>query len=388
MTAGAQRGGESEPRRPLVPDRATSGAGTRSEALLRLAELAADVSLDEFLRLAAARLAQSVESTMAALYLRQPSGRFVAMCSIGLNGVDPQDFFPQGESLADARSLVDGLIDTKRPVVINDPRLLPPTAVALWKGFGRAIGTPIVRRGEVIALAVASGKESDYLPDDSETLQIVGDLIVRVAELDEARGRAEESAAAYRRTIWSVVEVLAKVTGVRDPYTAAHQRSVAELSVAIGRRLGWADDQLDELLVAGALHDVGKVAVPGEILSRPGQLTDIEMQLVRTHCQVGADIIQGLQFPWDIRRPILEHHERLDGSGYPYGLKGRQIAMTSRIVSVADVFDAMSSARPYRSAFSVESAVEELNEGAGRLYDAEVVSACVAHAQTLSASGL
>ncbi len=173
-----------------------------------------------------------------------------------------------------------------------------------------------------------------------------------------------------------IVEAMSKLTEIRDPYTAGHQRAVGELCAAIGEELGLDRHTVDGLQVAGHLHDLGKVGVPSEILVKPGRLSSAEMALVRTHCQLGLDIIDGISFPWDIARPIVEHHERLDGSGYPHGLAGDQIGFSSRVVMVADVVEAMSSPRPYRSTWSVESAVAEIRLGAGRLYDEAVVEAC------------
>ena len=353
-------------------------AASRSEAMLRLGALADHVVLDEFLKTAADHLAAAVDSTSAAIYLRAtPNDEIVAICSTDTAGVDPQAFFPGGASLAGADDLVEWMLATKQPVLLNDPALIPAQALAVWDALERVIAVPVIRRGEVVAAAVAVGKQSDYLPDDADTLRIVADLVIRVVEGDEARQLAAQLADKYRGATWSVVEVLAKATEVRDPYTAGHQRSVAELCAEIGREMGLTEYQCDELHVAAALHDIGKMAIPGEILSRPGRLSEAEMALVRTHSQVGADIIDGVALPWEIRRPILEHHERLDGSGYPQGLSGAEIGFASRVLAVADVFDAISCDRPYRPAQSVDDALAELRQGAGTKYDATVVSACL-----------
>ncbi len=353
-------------------------AAARSAAMLRLGALADDEVLDEFLKTAADHLAAAVDSPSAVIYLRStPSDEIVAICSTSTAGVDPQAFFPEGAALADGGALAAQMIATKQPVMLNDPAEIPASALEVWDGIGRVLAVPVVRRGEVVAAAVAVGKPSDYVADDADTLLILADLVIRVVEGDEARRLSTRLADDYRRAMWSVVEVLANATEVRDPYTAGHQRSVAKRCVEIGRELNLSDAQLEELHVAAALHDIGKIAIPGEILSRPGRLSEAEMALVRTHSQSGADIIASVAFPWCVHRPILEHHERLDGSGYPRGLRGDEIGLTSRILAVADVFDAMSSDRPYRPAHSVETALAELRQGAGTKYDATVVEACV-----------
>lgn len=353
-------------------------AAARSAAMLSLGALADDEVLDEFLKTAADHLAAAVDSHSAAMYLRSaPNDEIVAICSTSTAGVDPQAFFPEGAALADGGRFVAQMLATKQPVVLNDATEIPAAALDVWGGIGRVLAVPVVRRGEVVAAAVAVGKPTDYMADDADTLRILADLVIRVVEADEARQLSARLADDYRRAMWSVVEVLAKATEVRDPYTAGHQRSVAKRCLEIGRELNLSEAQLDELQVAAALHDIGKIAIPGEILSRPGHLSEAEMALVRTHSQVGADIVASVALPWCVLRPILEHHERLDGSGYPRGLSGDEIGLTSRIIAVADVFDAMSSDRPYRPAHSIEAALAELRQGAGTKYDATVVEACV-----------
>jgi putative nucleotidyltransferase with HDIG domain len=164
----------------------------------------------------------------------------------------------------------------------------------------------------------------------------------------------------------------------RDPYTAGHQQRVARLACAIGRELGLPQESLEGLEVAGTLHDIGKVYVPAEILSKPARLSHMEMGIMKSHSEVGFEILREVTFPWPVARSVLEHHERLDGSGYPGGLKGTEISQEARILAVADVVEAMSSHRPYRAALGLPRALEEIISGRGRLYDAECVDACLA----------
>jgi HD-GYP domain-containing protein (c-di-GMP phosphodiesterase class II) len=162
----------------------------------------------------------------------------------------------------------------------------------------------------------------------------------------------------------------------RDPYTAGHQQRVAELCVAIGRKLDLAEDRLEGLRLGATIHDLGKISVPAEILSRPGKLSALEFAIIKSHPQVGYDIVKDVQFPWPVTDMILQHHERLDGSGYPNGLKGDAIILEARILAVADVIESMSSHRPYRPALGLDAALAQVRQEAGTKLDAQVVDAC------------
>jgi putative nucleotidyltransferase with HDIG domain len=163
---------------------------------------------------------------------------------------------------------------------------------------------------------------------------------------------------------------------MRDPYTAGHQERVTQLACAIGQELGLSEDRLEGLRVAGILHDVGKVSVPAEILSKPTILTPTEFGLVKIHPESGYEILRAIHFPWPVADIVLQHHERMDGSGYPKGLRGDAILLEARILGVADVVEAIVSHRPYRPARPMAAAVEDVVRAAGTLYDKEVVTAC------------
>ena len=171
---------------------------------------------------------------------------------------------------------------------------------------------------------------------------------------------------------------IASTIEFRDPYTAGHQRRVAKLAAAIGGELGLPEDQIRGIFLAGLIHDVGKINIPAEILSKPGKLTPLEMQFIQTHPQAGYDIIKGMEFPWPIAEAILQHHERLDGSGYPRGLAAEAVIVEARILAVADVTEAMTAHRPYRPALGLDAALAEIETGKGRLYDPAAVDACIA----------
>jgi PAS domain S-box-containing protein/putative nucleotidyltransferase with HDIG domain len=189
--------------------------------------------------------------------------------------------------------------------------------------------------------------------------------------------RRKESEDQLRRALKGVVQAMSVTVEMRDPYTAGHQRRVSRLSVAIAREMGLPERQVEGIRMAGDIHDIGKIYVPAEILSKPGKLTDIEFTIIKTHPQVGYDILKNIEFPWPIADIVVQHHERLDGKGYPAGLKGDAILLEARIIIVADVVEAMSSHRPYRPAHGIEKALEEISRNRGTIYDAAVVDACL-----------
>ncbi len=201
-----------------------------------------------------------------------------------------------------------------------------------------------------------------------------------VRDVSESR-RSEIASQRYiaqlKAAVLSTVNVAMTIGEMRDPYTAGHERRVAALAVAIADELGLDSIVQEGLNVAGHLHDVGKVMVPSEILSKPGKLSRIEMQLVQGHCQAGYDIVRSVDFPWPVADIIRQHHERLDGTGYPGGLKGEAILLEARILAVADVVEAMSSHRPYRPGLGVTVALAEIERGSGTAYAQDVVDACL-----------
>lgn len=179
-----------------------------------------------------------------------------------------------------------------------------------------------------------------------------------------------------RKAMNATTQAIAMIVEQRDPYTAGHQRRVADLARAIATELGLISEQIDALRMAGLLHDLGKIAVPSEILTKPTRLTPTEMTLIRIHPQVGYDILKTIEFPWPIAEIIYQHHERLDGSGYPRGLAGADILIEARVLAVADVVEAMITHRPYRAALKLEEALEEIGRNKGIQYDPDTVEAC------------
>ncbi|OLP04914.1 metal-dependent phosphohydrolase [Rhodoferax antarcticus ANT.BR] len=199
-----------------------------------------------------------------------------------------------------------------------------------------------------------------------------------ISALKLSEAKVLEESLQLSRAFSDTIAAIAMFIEKRDPYTAGHQLKVSALCVAIGQRLGLGAERLNGLRLGASIHDIGKMSVPAEILSRPGHLLAPELELIKYHCETGYDILRGIDFPWPIAEMVYQHHERLDGSGYPRHLKGAEISLEARIIAVADVFDAISSHRPYRAAKGQKEAIAELERGRDRWYDGAVVDALFA----------
>ncbi len=198
-----------------------------------------------------------------------------------------------------------------------------------------------------------------------------------ITERKRAEEKLESALRNLRKAIGGTIEAIIQVVEMRDPYTAGHQRRVAHLARAMATEMGLPFDMIEGIRMAAVIHDIGKVSVPAEILSKPGKLTEKEFELVKDHTVTGYDILKDLEFPWPIAEIIYQHHEKLDGSGYPRGLKGDEVLMEARIIAVADVVEAMASHRPFRPALGMDAALDEIKAHRGSLYDPDAVDTCV-----------
>ncbi len=192
----------------------------------------------------------------------------------------------------------------------------------------------------------------------------------------EALRALSESFKTLTRALEASIEAMGKTTEIRDPYTAGHQKRVGLLAYEIAKLMNLSNDQKEGVRLAGAIHDIGKIYVPAEILSKPGKISDNEFNILKTHSQVGYDILRTIDFPWPIAQIVLQHHERIDGSGYPQGLKNDDILLEAKIIGVADVVEAMASYRPYRPALGIDKALEEIMKNRDKIYDPKVVDVC------------
>lgn len=224
---------------------------------------------------------------------------------------------------------------------------------------------------EMLTLAVRNEPAAALAAEATTFLAQVGHTIARA--LSQMRHDQLRS-----RSLQETISALAAAAEMRDPYTGGHQRRVAELAAAIATEMGLDENRIQGITIGAAIHDIGKIAIPSELLTRSGRLSTAEFALIKEHARTGSEILGDIEFLWPIRDMVLHHHERLDGSGYPDGLEADEIILDTRIVAVSDVVEAMSSHRPYRPALGIEAALAEVRRGAGRLYDADVVAACIA----------
>ena len=197
---------------------------------------------------------------------------------------------------------------------------------------------------------------------------------------DDLLAQAEKLKESYKKSqiiLDGIVKTLSMIIETRDPYTSGHEDQVAKIACNIAKEMKFTEEQITAIHIAATLHDIGKISVPSEILTKPGRLSDLEMEMIKTHCKVANDILINIEFPYPVAEIIFQHHERMDGSGYPRGLKGDKIAIEARIIGAADVMDAMASYRPYRPALGVDAAIEEIVKFRGITYDPAVVDACL-----------
>jgi PAS domain S-box-containing protein len=180
-----------------------------------------------------------------------------------------------------------------------------------------------------------------------------------------------------RKAMGGIIQAMSLTVEAKDPYTSGHQRRVADLARAIAQEMNLTENQIDGIRMSGAIHDIGKISVPSEILSKPTKLSPLEFSLIKNHPSVGYDILRDIEFPWPIAQITLQHHERINGSGYPLGISGDEILLEAKILAVADVVEAIASHRPYRPAYTIDVALNEIAQNKGILYEPEVVAACL-----------
>lgn len=305
----------------------------------------------------------------------------------------------EADSAEDAQNALMMIKDNEYDVVVTDI-IMPRMSGIELMGKIREISQDvqiIIMTGEPTvdtAVKAVQGGANDYLskPINKDALLKTVRNAARIKQLGDEKAilekqnqryqknleaMVEQRTVALRKAMQSIISLLSSVVEVRDPYTAGHQRRVGNLSAAIAKNMGF-DSQATELLrIIGYIHDIGKIIVPAEILSKPGQLSELEMQLIRSHPAASHEMLEKVDLPARIAEAIYQHHERCDGSGYPRGLEAEDILIEAQILMVADVVEAMMSHRPYRPTVGKEAALEEIEKNAGILYDPQVVSACM-----------
>jgi PAS domain S-box-containing protein/putative nucleotidyltransferase with HDIG domain len=241
-------------------------------------------------------------------------------------------------------------------------------------GRSRTLELELIRKdGSIVPVEVNYTFLYDAETRPVEILSIARDISERKRAQEEASRSAERLIEAMEHAI----EAMAMIVEMRDPYTAGHQQRVTQLACAIARQMGLSEDQISGLRLAGLIHDIGKVRVPAEILTNPDGLSEPEFMIIKAHPMLGYEILKGIDFPWPVAQIVLQHHERMDGSGYPSGLTDEGIIIEARILAVADVVEAMASHRPYRASLGTNKALEEISQSKGVLYDSKAVDACL-----------
>ncbi|MDH4231338.1 MAG: HD domain-containing protein [Nitrospirota bacterium] len=280
-------------------------------------------------------------------------------------------------------------IRTGKPVIAKDiptnQTFAPWRAEAVKRGYASSIALPLISGKRILGSLNIYAAEPDAFDADEVNLLTelgnnvtygIGALEMR-AKREQAEAGLKESLGKLKKALNGTIYALTEILQRRDPYTAGHQERVAELACAIAREMGLSEDRIEGIRMAGLLHDIGKIHVPYEILARPGRISDLETDIIETHARVGYEILKTIEFPWPVLDTILQHQERLDGSGYPAGLSGDRILLEARILAVADVVEAMSSHRPYRPTLGMDMALKEISDYRDIRYDADAVDACL-----------
>lgn len=276
-----------------------------------------------------------------------------------------------------AGAIRSGATQIRRDIA-SESKLKPWRDAALACGHISNIALPLSDGDSTFGgLSIYSSEAGSFDDEEVRLLEeLTNDLAYGIVAL-RTRAEHDRHAIVLRQGLEQSIQTIADTVAARDPYTAGHQRRVADLATAIAREMELPEEQVNGIHLAGIIHDLGKIHIPSEILSKPGRISDAEYALIKEHPQSGYDILKDVKFPWPIADIILQHHERLDGSGYPQGLKDGDILLEARIIAVADVVEAMSSHRPYRPGLGVESALEEIERHQRKWYDPEVVDACL-----------
>ncbi len=294
---------------------------------------------------------------------------------------------PVTDTVCDKESLIDRVTSQKWDIILSDysmPGFSGLEALKISREYGGDIPFIIVSGtvGEETAVHAMKSGANDFVmkgnlsrlaPAVRREINDAGDrLKMKQAELE-----LQKSSEKMKKALEGFLQTMVRVIESKDPYTAGHQQRVAALADAIAHKNGLSDEQIEGIHFAAIIHDIGKISIPSDILTRPGKVNEYEFALIKNHTVVGHHILNEIDFPWPIAEIVYQHHERVGGSGYPQGLKGQEILIEARVLAVADVVESISSHRPYRPALGIEAALEEITNFRGKNYDVDVVDACV-----------
>jgi PAS domain S-box-containing protein/putative nucleotidyltransferase with HDIG domain len=304
-----------------------------------------------------------IENTKESIYVVSPRGfEFVNPAFEKLTGYSEKEIFSSSFNFLQLVHPEDRHLFSSKKSIISKPNLPSSSRLVEFR--------LITRKGEVkyVEASTSSLKENG-----DQTLIILRDITLRKNTEEELTQTLDK----LRKAMSATIQAISLTIESRDPYTAGHQRRVSDLARSIATRLSLPAEQIDEIRLAALVHDLGKISVPAEILNKPGRLNPQEFDLIKDHPRVGYEILKTIDFPWPVADIVYQHHERIDGSGYPQGLKDGQIHPMARILSVADVVEAMLSHRPYRSAFAPQEVIQEISVNKGITFDPEAVEVCV-----------
>jgi len=259
--------------------------------------------------------------------------------------------------------------------IIHPPDKIEEAMRLTKKAIKEYINYDTIRKKKDGTLFPVSISGSSVLIDRKIKRSII--LYQDITQRKQAEHQVKQGYEKLQRTMEATIYTISKIIETRDPYTAGHQDTVSQLAVAIAQEMKLSEDKIEGIRIAALVHDIGKINIPAEILSKPSKLNEMEFSLIKNHPKVGYDILRKIDFPWPVAKIVLQHHEKIDGSGYPQGLKGEKILLEAKIIGVADMVEAMSSHRPYRPSLGIDKALEEIIQNRGVLYDPEVVDVCL-----------
>ncbi|OQA32491.1 MAG: Cyclic di-GMP phosphodiesterase response regulator RpfG [Betaproteobacteria bacterium ADurb.Bin341] len=338
-------------------------------------DLTSLLDTEHVLNVIISRAASLAGATSGYVYLRKPDTEVIEVrVGLGLYADSIGYIVRSGEGLAGK------VWQTAESMVVNDYQIWEGRHPdPKWDSVQAIAGIPLKVKGEAVGLIGLVHTEigRKFRPSDLDILHKLADLAVLSLNNAILFEQIKNLKSALVATLEETIQAVAYTVEIRDPYTAGHQRRVACLACAIAKKMNLPQEQIKGIEMAATIHDIGKLYVPSELLSKPTRLMDIEFNVIRHHAQAGYDILKGINFPWPIATVVYQHHEKMNGTGYPRGLHGDEIILESRIVAVADVVEAISSHRPYRPSLGFDTAIEEISAKRGTEYDPVVVDACI-----------
>jgi len=267
----------------------------------------------------------------------------------------------------------------EQSLIVNDP-VSYPDRVGIPEGhppLTSFLGVPLKDQSKVIGMIAMANCGSGYTADHQQDMEALSVAFVEAIRRKQGEVELQRTLKSLRKAVGATIQVMVSSVETRDPYTAGHQTRSADLARAIAMEMGLPQEKIDGIRMAGSIHDIGKLSIPVEILSKPTKLSDIEFSLIKEHVRQGYEILKNVESPWPLAQIVYQHHERMNGSGYPRNLKGDEILIEARILAISDVVESMASHRPYRAALGIDAALEEISKNRGILYDPEVTDACL-----------